>query len=167
MHTATMTPSPRQPAAVHLSRNAHGRLVLVLADGARPEGVTPVRAFPIAAPAEGLSLVGQDGHELLWLDHLDQLPADARQLVEEELQVREFVPAIEKIVAVSSFSTPSTWDVVTDRGPARLVLKAEEDIRRLGGRTRLLIAGGDGVQFRIADTTALDRPSRRILERFL
>lgn len=148
-------------------RNAHGRLVLVLADGSRHEGVTPVRAFPIAAPAEGLSLIGQDGHELLWLDHLDQLPADARQLVEEELQVREFVPTIEKIVAVSSFSTPSTWDIETDRGPARLVLKAEEDIRRLGGRTRLLIAGGDGVQFRIADTTALDRQSRRILERFL
>lgn len=148
-------------------RNAHGRLVLVLADGSRHEGVTPVRAFPIAAPAEGLSLIGQNGHELLWLDHLDQLPADARQLVEEELQVREFVPTIEKIVAVSSFSTPSTWDVETDRGPARLVLKAEEDIRRLGGRTRLLIAGGDGVQFRIADTTALDRQSRRILERFL
>jgi hypothetical protein len=81
--------------------------------------------------------------------------------------VREFVPTIEKIVAVSSFSTPSTWDVETDRGPARLVLKAEEDIRRLGGRTRLLIAGGDGVQFRVQDTTALDRHSRRLLERFL
>jgi hypothetical protein len=167
MNTVTMTASPRQPAAIDLSRNAHGRLVLVLADGSRHEGVTPVRAFPIAAAAQGLSLVGQDGHELLWLDHLDQLPADARLLVEEELQVREFVPTIEKIIAVSSFSTPSTWDVATDRGPARLVLKAEEDIRRLGGRTRLLIAGGDGVQFRIADTTALDRQSRRILERFL
>ncbi|WP_440109793.1 cyanophycin metabolism-associated DUF1854 family protein [Acidovorax sp. BL-A-41-H1] len=167
MSTATSTPSPRHPVAVQMARNAHGRLVLVMADGSRHEGVTPVRAFPIAAPAEGLSLIGQDGHELLWLDHLDQLPADARQLVEEELQVREFVPTIEKIVAVSSFSTPSTWDVETDRGPARLVLKAEEDIRRLGGRTRLLIAGGDGVQFRIADTTALDRQSRRILERFL
>lgn len=152
---------------MQLLRNAHGRLVLVTADGTHHNGVTPVRAFPIAAPTEGLSLVGQDGHELLWLDHLDQLPAAARQLVEEELQVREFVPTIQKIVAVSGFSTPSTWDVETDRGPARLVLKAEEDIRRLGGRTHLLIAGADGVQFRIADTTTLDRQSRRILERFL
>jgi len=47
------------------------------------------------------------------------------------------------------------------------VLKAEEDIRRLGGRTRLLIAAGDGMQFRVPDTTVLDRPSRRLLERFL
>ena len=49
----------------------------------------------------------------------------------------------------------------------RVVLKAEEDIRRLGGRTRLLIAGGDGMQFRVKDTTALDRHSRKLLERFL
>lgn len=167
MNHATPTPLPQHLASVDLVRNAHGRLVLVLADGTRHEGVTPVRAFPIAAPSEGLSLIGQDGHELLWVDRLEQLPASARRLVEEELQVREFVPTIQQIVAVSSFSTPSTWDVVTDRGPSRLVLKAEEDIRRLGGRTRLLIAGGDGLQYRIADTTSLDRASRRLLERFL
>ena len=155
------------PAAFQLARNPHGRLVLTLPDGTAHEGVTPVRAFPIAAPGEGLSLVGTDGHELLWIDRLDQVAGPARQLIDEELAVREFVPTIQKIMAVSSFSTPSTWSVETDRGPASLVLKAEEDIRRLGGRTRLLIAGGDGMQFRVPDTTALDRHSRRLLERFL
>ena len=155
------------PASLQLHRNAHGRLVLTLPDGTLHEGVVPVRAFPIAAPDEGLSLVGSDGHELVWLDRFDQLPAAVRTLVEEELAVREFVPTIEKIVAVSSFSTPSTWDVETDRGSARLVLKAEEDIRRLGGRTRLLIAAGEGVQFKVPDTALLDRQSRRFLERFL
>ncbi|MFN9473698.1 DUF1854 domain-containing protein [Acidovorax sp.] len=157
--------SPTQPVQLH--RDLHGRLVLTLPDGTVHQGVVPVRAFPIAAPAEGLSLVGSDGHELLWLDRFDQLPPAGRALVEEELAVREFVPTIEKIAAVSSFSTPSTWDVETDRGPARLVLKAEEDIRRLGGRTRLLIAAGEGVQFKVPDTTQLDRHSRRLLERFL
>ena len=160
--TDALTPIPFQ-----LARNLHGRLVLTLPGGTAHEGVTPVRAFPIAAPLEGLSLVGTDGHELLWIDRLDQVAGPARQLIEEELAVREFVPTIVKINAVSSFSTPSTWDVETDRGPARLVLKAEEDIRRLGGRTRLLIAGSDGLQFRVPDTTTLDRPSRRLLERFL
>ena len=165
MNATSLSTAPA-PAFV-LERNPHGRLVATLPDGTVHEGVTPVRAFPIAAPAEGLSLVGADGHELLWIARLDQVPQPARQLIEGELDVREFVPTIEKIVAVSSFSTPSTWDVETDRGPARLVLKAEEDIRRLGGRTHLLIAGGDGVQFRLRDTTALDRHSRRLLERFL
>lgn len=163
---APLTPLSTPPA-FQLARNPHGRLVLTLPDGTAHEGVTPVRAFPIAAPGEGLSLVGSDGHELLWIPQVDQVAGPARQLIDEELAVREFVPTIEKIIAVSSFSTPSTWQVETDRGPASLVLKAEEDIRRLGGRTRLLIAGGDGMQFRVKDTTALDRHSRKLLERFL
>lgn len=154
-------------ASVLLERNAHGRLVLTLPDGTQHTDVQPVRAFPIAAPGEGLSLVGSNGHELLWIERLADLPAGPRSLIEEELAVREFIPAIQKICAVSSFSTPSTWEVETDRGAAQLVLKAEEDIRRLAGRTRLLIASADGVQFKIDDSTTLDKASRRLLERFL
>ena len=150
-----------------MHRDAHGRLALTLPDGTVHTGVLPVRAFPLAAPEEGISLVGADGHELLWLDRLDDLPTPARALVQEELAAREFVPTIQKILSVSSFSTPSTWDVETDRGTTTLVLKAEEDIRRLRGRTALLIASASGVQYAIADSTALDRASRRLLERFL
>ena len=163
-------PAPLTPSsapAFQLARNPHGRLVLTLPDGTAHEGVTPVRAFPIAAPGEGLSLVGSDGHELLWIPHVDQVAGPARQLIDEELAVREFVPTIEKIVAVSSFSTPSTWQVETDRGPASLVLKAEEDIRRLRGRTTLLIAAASGVSYRVPDSTQLDKASRKLLERFL
>lgn len=154
-------------SAPMLQRNAHGRLVLTLPGGIVHEDVTPVRAFPIAAPQEGLALLGPDGHEVVWVECLDQLSAADRQLVEEELAVREFTPAIEKILSVSSFSTPSTWQVQTDRGPAQFVLKGEEDIRRLGSRTRLLVSSSDGLQFKVPDATALDRPSRRLLERFL
>ena len=155
------------PPGIALERNPHGRLVLRLPDGTVHEGVVPVRAFPIAAPDEGVSLVGASGHELAWIAHLDALPAALRVLVEEDLAVREFVPTITRLVSVSSFSTPSIWQVETDRGAAELVLKGEEDIRRLGGRTHLLITASGGLQFRVPDVTALDRGSRRLLERFL
>ena len=81
--------------------------------------------------------------------------------------MRECVPVIQRIRKGSSYSTPSTWDLETDRGPAQLVLKAEEDIRRLSGRTHLMITSQDGVQFSVPDSTALDRASRKMLERFL
>jgi hypothetical protein len=84
----------------------------------------------------------------------------------EELAAREFVPEIRRVKAVSTFSTPSVWTVETDRGDTDFVLKTEEDIRRLG-RTGLLIAGGAGVQFSVRDMAALDRGSRKLLERFL
>ena len=150
-----------------LVRNAHGRLDLTLGNGALHEAVVPVRAFPIDAPLEGLSLVGADGKEALWIARMADLPAELRQLIEQDLAVREFVPTIERILKVSSFSTPSTWDLQTDRGVTQMVLKAEEDIRKLAGRTKLLIAGSDGVQYRIPDSTKLDKASRKLLERFL
>ena len=69
-----------------LQRNAFGRLVLTAADGVAHVGVVPVRAFPIAAPDEGLSLVSADGHELAWIDRLGRrCRAAQRALVDEEL----------------------------------------------------------------------------------
>lgn len=149
-----------------LERDAFGRLAVVFTTGERHDGVVPVRAFPIAAPDEGVSLVGTEGHELVWIDSLGTLPPTVRSLLLEELAAREFVPEILRVKAVSTFSTPSIWTVETDRGDTDFVLKTEEDIRRLG-RTGLLIAGGAGVQFSVRDMAALDRGSRRLLERFL
>ena len=149
-----------------LSRDPYGRLVMRMPDGTEHTGVVPVRAFPIGAPDEGLALVSADGHELGWVDRLDAMPAAARTLVEEDLASREFVPRILAIRSVSSFATPSTWTVDTDRGRTDLVLKGEEDIRRLSGAT-LLIADRDGVHYLVRDVGALDRASRRLLDRFL
>ncbi|HMO44675.1 MAG TPA: DUF1854 domain-containing protein [Rubrivivax sp.] len=149
-----------------LQRDAFGRLVLTDAGGTVHEGVLPVRAFPIAAPDEGLSLLSAAGHELAWVERLDQLPPAQRMLVAEALAEREFVPEIRRLRHVSSFATPSTWTVETDRGATRFVLEGEEDIRRIG-RSTLLIADSQGLQFRVGDLLALDRHSKRLLERFL
>lgn len=149
-----------------LERDAHGRLVLTDAGGVRHVAVQPVRAFPLSAPDEGLSLVSAEGVELAWIDRPDTLPTAQRAMLDEELAQREFVPVILRLRSVSTFSTPSTWEVDTDRGPTRLVLKGEDDIRRLPGGA-LLIADRQGLPFFVKDRFALDRGSRRLLERFL
>jgi hypothetical protein len=149
-----------------LDRDPFGRLVLTDAQGERHVGVTPVRAFPLSAPEHGVSLVGGEGRELVWIDDVAQLPPQARALLQEELAVRDFAPTLLRLHGVSSFGVPSTWTVSTDRGDTSFVLKAEEDIRRLEGGA-LLIASAHGVQFRIPDVKTLDRASRKLLERFL
>lgn len=149
-----------------LQRNAHGRLVYVGPDGVRHEGVVPVRAFPISRPQQGLSLLAADGRELVWLERLDDLPPAQRQLVEAELAGREFMPEIHRIVSVSTYATPSIWQVETDRGPTSFVLRGEEDIRRLAGHT-LLISDNHGIHYLIRDAATLDRGSRHLLDRFL
>lgn len=149
-----------------LSRDAFGQLVLTDAAGLAHTGVTPVRAFPIAAPQSGISLVSAEGHELAWIEQLDTLPAALLPLVQEELALREFMPEIQRLESVSTFATPSQWTVLTDRGLTEFVLRGEEDIRRLSGPA-LLIADSNGIQYLIRDLGTLDRHSRRLLDRFL
>ncbi|MCZ8292009.1 MAG: DUF1854 domain-containing protein [Hylemonella sp.] len=151
--------------AAALSRNAYGKLALTLADGQIRTGVVPVRAFPIQAPERDISLLDADGHEVAWIEELARVPEPAQALIRAALAEREFMPEIRAILGVSSFSTPSTWQVRTDRGDTSFVLKGDEDIRRLAGNT-LLVTDSHGIQFLIRDMTALDRESRRLLDRF-
>jgi hypothetical protein len=107
----------------------------------------------------------QSGKELCWFDGVTAIPEGELALIEEELAAREFMPVIEKITKVSTFATPSIWDIETDRGPTRIRLKGEEDIRRIAGNT-LLIADSNGLQFLIKDSTQLDKVSKKLLDRF-
>lgn len=148
-----------------LERDALGRLVLTDADGIEHIGVYPVRAFPITQPEVGISIMDQSGKELCWFDEVKTIPEGELTLIKEELAAREFMPVIKKITKVSTFATPSLWDIETDRGPTRIRLKGEEDIRRIAGNT-LLIADSNGLQFLIPDSTKLDKVSKKLLDRF-
>ena len=159
--------SPPPLAQFQLERTAFGDLVWTGAQGQRVSGVLPVRAFPIQAPQDGISLVDPEGHEVAWFAQFDAIPEPARSLIEEELARREFMPVIQRIAAVSGFSTPCTWTVDTDRGRAEFVLRGDEDIRRIGSAHALLIADAHGIHYLVPDQLALDAHSKRVLDRFL
>lgn len=149
-----------------LRKSPQGVLEVGFTDGSSVSGVTPVRAFPISEPQAGFSLVDAHGHEVLWVDSLSDLPRDVAFVFGEELQRRDFMPQIQRIVAVSSFITPCEWSVQTDRGDTRFTLKGEEDIRRLGSGA-LLITDRHGIHYLLNDPGRLDKASRKILDRFL
>ena len=145
---------------------AQNKLVYTDQNGIEHNDVTPIRAYPISAPNEGISLINTEGHEVFWLAQWSDLPSSLQPILQRALQGRDFMPVIQQLISVSTFSTPSTWSVLTDHGPTELVLKAEEDIRRIpnGG---LLIQDSSGVTYRVNRLQEIDRPSRRLLDRFL
>jgi hypothetical protein len=149
-----------------LRRDSFGKLVLTTAEGEQFAGVIPVRSFPIQAPTRGISLVREGGKEVGWIDDLAEAPDEVRRLVTEELEGREFIPEILHIKSVSSFATPCTWYVETDRGDTEFVLKVDEDIRRVG-EASLLVADNHGINFLVRDMYRIDKHSRKILDRFL
>jgi hypothetical protein len=149
-----------------LERNPLGRWVWTDAQGERHEQVVVVRAYPVTAPEQGVGVMDAEGHELAWFERLDQLAPDLQGMLREAMAEREFLPEILRLKAVSSLVTPSFWTVDTDRGEARFLLKGEEDIRRLTGKT-LIVSDADGVQYLIRDPLVLDKHSRKLLDRFM
>ena len=149
-----------------LERSPLGRWVWTDAQGVRHEQVVVVRAYPVTAPEQGVGVMDAEGHELAWFDRLDAVAQPLQTLLRQAIAEREFLPEIQRLTAVSSLVTPSVWTVDTDRGQARFMLKGEEDIRRLTGKT-LIVSDVDGVQYLIRDPMALDRHSRKLLDRFM
>ena len=149
-----------------LQRDAFGRWTLTLPDGTLHSGVVAVRAFPVSQPEGGAALMDKEGHELMWVPSIGQLPEPLKSELLQALKEREFLPEILQLQEVSSFVTPSIWTVKTHLGTTQFMLKGEEDIRRLTG-TVLLINDAHGVQYMIRDLAAMDKQSRKLLDRFL
>lgn len=149
-----------------LSLDAFHRLVLIDADGHRHIGVEPIRAYPLAEPTKYVSIVDALGREIAFVPTLDQLAPETRALLERELKMREFLPVITKIMAISGDGSAGDWDVETDHGRTKFSIEDEEEIRRMGP-FKVLITDTTGVRYLINDTRALSASSRRLLDKYL
>ena len=155
------------PPDFSFERDAWGQLVLTCADGRRLAGVEVVRAFPISAPGESVSICDADGHELLCIDDLSALPPRLQEAIERELSDREFTPIVVRIESVQADADPSQWRVLTNRGPTTFLMEdSDNDVRRLGPN-RILLVDVHGIRYLILDAGRLDAASRRILDRYL
>ncbi len=122
--------------------------------------------FRFRMPSIGFRSATSEGRELACVRDLAELPAQVRQVLEEDLGRREFVPVLKQVYNVSTASEPSEWDVDTDRGRTRFLLNSEDDIRRLGPYSALII-DVNGIRYLINDLREFDAASRRILERYV
>ncbi len=163
LDTLSSEPAADSPRALY--RDAFARLVMIDAAGREHVGVEVVRAFPISQPDHWISICDADGHEILALDDVRQLPQETRTVLLDELAKREFVPVIRRIVKVWDQTNPQEWHGVTDRGPTSFCVDSDEDIRRIEPR-QVLIVDGHGIRSLIPDTLHLDSRSRRILDRY-
>lgn len=154
------------PISFCLERDSSQRLVLTDAQARRHESVEPIRAFPISDPDRWISLCDPSGHEVASIADLNELPADQRELLLDELTRREFVPVIQRIEHISSLAEPCEWTVSTDRGPTKFVLNSDEHVRKLGLH-KALIVDSHGLRYLVPDANQLDSHSRKLLARYL
>ena len=89
-----------------------------------------------------------------------------RESLQADLVQREFLPLLIRILSISANSEPCEWEVETDRGRTKFVLKTDEDVRRIEVG-RAMVTDANGMEYLIADLAALDATSRKYLERYL
>ncbi|WP_295430786.1 DUF1854 domain-containing protein [uncultured Thiodictyon sp.] len=158
------TPPPDPGFALRI--DPFGHLIYRDVAGRDYPDAVPVRAYPITDPGHWVIICDAEGRELRCIEDLSALPAALRTILEDELARREFVPHIRRVILVSSYLEPAEWEVETDRGPTRFVLKTEDDVRRLGPYSALL-QDSQGIRYLVPDTRNLDPYSRRAVDRYL
>lgn len=151
---------------ITLERDGGDRLVLIDETGHRYVGVEAVRAFPLSDPRHAISICNSQGREIVYLDSLDELPAQIREILETALSQREFVPVIRRILNTPPETEPMEWRVETDRGVTVFQLESENDVHRTESR-QVVLVDAHGIRYLIPDTSQLDPHSRHVLDRFL
>jgi hypothetical protein len=154
------------PSGLSFRHDATGRLVMLTDDGGEHVGVEPIRLFPLSDPDHWIAVCDATGRELLCLESLEHLAPQTRQILEEELEQREFLPIIRRIERISSHDDPSQWHVQTDRGETVFYVNSEDDVHRLGNQAAVII-DAHAIRYLIPDVRLLDAASRRILDRYL
>jgi hypothetical protein len=87
--------------------------------------------FPWSRPQEFISLRDDKGKEQLLLEDLRQIDAPARELIENELAERNFLPRVTGIEAITDQIELFHWKVVTNAGPRSFLTRRSDYPRKL------------------------------------
>jgi len=126
------------------------------------------RAFPLSKPDQFIGLRDVHDKDIGILLSLDGLDRQSRQIVDEELQRRYFVPIIRRVIDVKEEGSMTTWQVETDRGPQTFVVQNLRDaVYEVVPERRILLTDIRGVRYDIPEVTTLEPKVYAILSRFL
>ena len=152
------------PEDMRLYIDEFEELTLELAGGEIYRAVSVLRAFPVSAQDQFLLLNEEDGDEIGTVRDLNELDAESRLVLNDELERLYFTAEIVQINAIEEQSHIPTWDVETDRGPRVFDMASTRRDLRVMERGRILIRDADGNRYEIPDYRQLDAFSKAILE---
>ncbi len=152
-----------EPESIRLFYEPEGRLRMTIGEHRSYLAVKPVWAAPLSFPGRYLALLDGKGQEIVMFDSIDDVPAEPRKLIEEELYRRYLTPTVLSIESARSEFGVSYWTVVTDRGRRDFVTQNLSESVQWLSPAHLLLCDVDGNRFDVPDVQALDPISRKLL----
>jgi hypothetical protein len=125
------------------------------------------RAFPMSDPAHYIGFLDGAGKDIGLIIDPDQLDAESRKVVDEELDRRYFIPVVDRVIKAREEFGTVYWNVETDRGPKEYVVRNLRDNIQELSSSRVIITDVDGNRFEFRDVNKLDGRSQAIIIRNL
>ncbi len=169
-----MTTTDDNPFAVRfldaktLRTHAEDATVRLTIEGDRSwREVRIARAFPFSDPDRYIGLRDGDDKDIGILVTLNEMNRDSRAIVEEELERRYFTPRIERVLTVNEEFGVVTWEVETDRGPRRFLVRNLRDSTFPLGANRLMMTDTDGNRYEFPDVSTVGTKAMTVLSKVL
>ena len=156
------------PETATFSRT-EGGFVSLKVEGEEYSRVQVVRMFPFSEPGKYISIrtAEETSKEIGVIESMDTFPKEVGEMLLEQLALRYFTPIITKIYQIKDQYGFAYFDVETDRGHCRFVI-------RMGGNavvhlsdTRIIISDIDENRFEIPDVSNLTIKDQKKLDLFL
>ena len=151
-----------EPGEARFSRGPRGALTLRIG-GVDHGHVTPVRAYPVTAPGRYIAVLDQEGQELGLIMDLQELDADSRRALEEELGLLYFMPVITAVHGLRRCYSGLEWRIRTDRGD-RVIETLPSGCVRVLGDGRFLLTDIHAMNYISLEPDELDESSRNFLD---
>lgn len=150
------------PEKIRFFRSSRGLLVMEL-DGIEYTELNIRRAFPLEKTLRFIGFFLADGTELGLLNDIDDLTAESRQYLLEELEKVYFQPIILEIPMIEEDFGVVHADLITTNGPRQIQIRGIRSNIRLLAHNRALIEDVDGNRYELRDCHRLPKLTREIL----
>ncbi|HXE52392.1 MAG TPA: DUF1854 domain-containing protein [Tepidisphaeraceae bacterium] len=149
----------------------HGGLQVTIEGERTYGGVYAVRCLPVKYPRQYLSLRHLDEHkrevEVGLIRDLDQWPQDVQEFVDHSLRKRFFVHTINAIRGISQVQGYLNFDVDTDLGPRKFIMRWQSDKAQDYGASGKMLVDSEENRYLVRDLNALSERDRGLFLRYI
>ncbi len=129
--------------------------------------VRVARAFPFSDPDNYIGLRDGDDKDIGILTTLHGLDGDSRAIIDDELERRYFTPKVQRVLTVEEQFGVVTWEVETDRGTRRFLVRNLRDNAFPLGPNRVMMTDTDGNRYEFPDARTLGPKAYAVLLKVL
>lgn len=130
-------------------------------------GVRVARAFPFSDPDHYIGFRDANDADIGLVIEPRELDEASRRVIDEELAQRYWTPQIRRVLSVKEGNGTVDWEVETDHGPRRVLVRNLRDSTFLLGPDRLIMTDTDGNRYEFPDVSRVGAKAYQVLSKVL